>query len=83
LYQKLKRRESRLKSIRENAYQSPQVDFTAANVRDALDSLVNSKEQELRLLVAYNASLLEFEVSKNQLFETYGIDVEKYIPKEK
>lgn len=57
--------------------------FTAANVRDALDSLVNSKEQELRLLVSYNASLLEFEVSKNQLFETYSIDVEKYIPKEK
>jgi len=57
--------------------------FTAANVRDALDSLVNSREQELNLLVGYNASLLEFEVSKNQLFETYGIDVEKYIPKEK
>lgn len=57
--------------------------FTAASVREALDALVNSREQELRLLVAYNASLLEFEVSKNQLFETYGIDVEKYIPKEK
>ncbi len=57
--------------------------FTAATVREALDALVNSREQELRLLVAYNASLLEFEVSKNQLFETYGIDVDKYIPKEK
>lgn len=57
--------------------------FTAASVREALDALVNSREQELRLLVAYNASLLEFEVSKNQLFETYGIDVEKYIPTEK
>jgi len=56
--------------------------FTAASVRDALDSLVDSREQELGLLVAYNASLLEFEVSKNELFETYGIDVEKYIPKE-
>lgn len=56
--------------------------FTAAYVRDALDSLVNSRAQELQLLVAFNASLLDFEVSKNQLFETYAIDVEKYIPKE-
>ncbi len=56
--------------------------FTAATVREALDALVNSREQELGLLVSYNASLLEFEVSKNELFETYGIDVEKYIPKE-
>lgn len=56
--------------------------FTAALVRDALDALVSSRQNELKLLVAYNASLLEFEVSKNQLFETYGIDVEKYIPKE-
>ncbi|OQA94099.1 MAG: Outer membrane efflux protein [Spirochaetes bacterium ADurb.Bin218] len=57
--------------------------FTAASVREALDSLIGSREQELQLLVAYNASLLEFEVAKNELFETYKIDVEKYIPKEK
>jgi len=57
--------------------------FTAASVREALDSLIGTKEQELQLLVAYNASLLEFEVAKNELFETYKIDVEKYIPKEK
>jgi len=57
--------------------------FTAASVREALDALIGTKEQELQLLVAYNASLLEFEVAKNELFETYKIDVEKYIPKEK
>lgn len=56
--------------------------FTASVVRDALDALVNSREGELQALVAFNASLLEFEVSKNQLFETYKIDVDKYIPKE-
>jgi len=56
--------------------------FTASVVREALDALVNSREGELRTLVYFNASLLEFEVSKNQLFETYKIDVEKYIPKE-
>ncbi len=56
--------------------------FTAAMVRNSLDALINSKEAELQLLVLFNASLLEFEVSKNELFETYKIDVEKYIPKE-
>jgi hypothetical protein len=56
--------------------------FNAAVVRNSLDALINSKQQELRLLVMFNASLLEFEVAKNELFETYAIDVEKYIPKE-
>ncbi len=54
--------------------------FAASSVRDALDALINSRESELRLLVAYNASLIEFEVSKNELFDTYGIDINKYIP---
>jgi len=56
--------------------------FTAAAVRNSLDALITSRQQELHLLVEFNASLLEFEVAKNELFETYGIDVEKYIPKE-
>jgi outer membrane protein TolC len=55
--------------------------FTAAAARDALDSLISSREQELSMLVHYNASLLDFEVAKNELFETYDIDVESYIPK--
>lgn len=57
--------------------------FAASSVRDALDALVSCKEMELQLLVAYNASLIEFEVSKNELFETYGIDINKYIPEAK
>lgn len=56
--------------------------FTASMVREALDALINSREGELQALVYFNVSLLQFEVSKNQLFETYKIDVEKYIPKE-
>ena len=56
--------------------------FTAAVVRNSLDALINSRQQELQLLVLFNASLLEFEVAKNELFETYKIDVDKYIPKE-
>jgi len=82
LYQKA--REARIEA--ETYYRSMLVSlrrgrFTAAAARDALDSLINSREQELSMLVYYNASLLEFEVSKNQLFETYEIDVESYIPK--
>ncbi len=56
--------------------------FAASSVRDALDGVVKTREMELQLLVAYNASLIEFEVSKNQLFEKYNIDINKYIPGE-
>ncbi len=54
--------------------------FAASSVRDAMNALVSSRESELQLLVAYNASIIEFEVSKNELFDTYGIDINKYIP---
>ena len=56
--------------------------FAASSVRDAMDGLVKTREMELQLLVMYNASLIEFEVSKNELFETYKVDINKYIPKE-
>lgn len=56
--------------------------FTASMVREALDALIMSREGELKALVYFNVSLLQFEVAKNQLFETYKIDVEKYIPKD-
>ena len=56
--------------------------LTAAIARNSLDALVNSRQQELQTLILFNVSLLEFEVAKNELFERYGIDVEKYIPKE-
>ena len=56
--------------------------LTAAAVRNSLDALVNSRQQELQTLILFNVSLLEFEIVKNELFETYSIDVEKYIPKE-
>ena len=53
----------------------------ASSVRDALDSLIYSREMELQNLVAYNISLIAFEVSKNELLETYNIDINNYIPK--
>ena len=56
--------------------------FAASSVRDALDAFVSCRETELQLLVGYNLALIEFEVSKNGLFERYGIDINAYIPKE-
>ena len=42
--------------------------FAASSVRDAMDGLVKTREMELQLLVMYNASLIEFEVSKKRAF---------------
>lgn len=54
--------------------------FAASTVRDAINALISCREAELQILVVYNASLLEFEVAKNELFETYNIDINKYLP---
>ncbi len=56
--------------------------FSASNVRDGLDGLINSREAELQSLVLYNVSLLQFKISQNTIFEDYGIDLKKYLPKE-
>lgn len=55
--------------------------FTASDVRDALDGLINSREAELRNLVMYNISLFELKVAKNAVFDDYKIDITKFMPK--
>lgn len=55
--------------------------FTAAVVKNGLDAMVMSRQRELEALVAYNISLLQFDIAKNELFDRYKIDVNKYIPK--
>ncbi len=55
--------------------------FTASDVREGLDGLISSREAELQTLVLYNVSLLQFKVSKNVLFEEFGIDINKHLPK--
>ena len=55
--------------------------FTAAVVKNGLDAMVTSRQSELEALVAFNISLLQFDIAKNELFEKYKIDVNKYIPK--
>jgi outer membrane protein TolC len=56
--------------------------LSSAIVKNALDAMVNSREAELQALVGYNVSLLKFDVARNVMFEKYGIDVDKYIPKD-
>jgi outer membrane protein TolC len=55
--------------------------FTAAVVKNGLDAMVMSRQRELEALVVYNISLLQFDIAKNELFDRYKIDVNKYIPK--
>ncbi len=56
--------------------------LSSAVVKNALDAMVQSREMELQALVGYNISLLQYDVARNVLFEKYGIDVDKYIPKD-
>jgi outer membrane protein TolC len=49
------------------------------DMRNALDSMVQSRQQELEALVLYNVALLQFDLAKNEIFERYGVDVEKYL----
>lgn len=53
--------------------------FNASSVRDAIDAMINAREAALQTLVMYNVSLLEFSVSKNELFESFQIDIEDYL----
>jgi len=57
--------------------------FTAAVVKNGLDAMVASRQRELEAIVQYNITLLQFLVANNELFETYKIKVEDYLPKEK
>jgi outer membrane protein TolC len=52
-------------------------------VGQALESMVASRQRELESLVNYNISLLQFDLAKNEIFERYGVDVEKILAKVK
>ena len=55
--------------------------FTAAVVKNGLDAMVESRQRELEALVQFNVSLLKFDLAKNELFDRYNVDVNKYIPR--
>jgi len=56
--------------------------LSSADVKNGLDAMVSSRQQELTALVYFNVSMLQFEVAKNELFERYEINVDDYIPKD-
>ncbi len=56
--------------------------LSAAIVKNGVDALVQSRMGELGALVQYNVSLLMLDVARNELFEKYNIDVDRYIPKD-
>lgn len=53
--------------------------LNATVVKNALDSMNTSRQQELESLIQYNIALLRFDLAKNEVFERYEIDVEKLI----
>ena len=53
--------------------------INSATMRMALDTMVKARQGELEALVGYNVSLLQFDLSKNEIFERYNVDVEKYL----
>lgn len=56
--------------------------LNSAVVKNMLDGLIQTRDMELGAVVMYNVSLLSFDVARNNLFERYNIDVDKYIPKD-
>ncbi|MBN8221558.1 MAG: TolC family protein [Spirochaetes bacterium] len=52
-------------------------------VGDALNNMVANRQRELEALVNYNISLLQFDLAKNEIFERYGVNVEKILEKVK
>jgi outer membrane protein TolC len=52
---------------------------TSVTMKLATDAMVQSRYQALNSLVQYNVSLLLFDLSKNEVFDRYHINVEKYL----
>ena len=52
---------------------------TAVTMKLAIDAMVQSRSQALNSLVQYNVSLLLFDLSKNEVFDRYHVNVEKYL----
>ncbi len=52
---------------------------TAVTMKLAIDAMVQSRYQALNSLVQYNVSLLLFDLAKNEVFDRYHVDVEKYL----
>lgn len=56
--------------------------LNASLTKNGLDAFISGRQQELMALVYYNIALLQLDVAKNDLFEKYGVEIEKYIPQD-
>ncbi len=56
--------------------------FNALTVKNALDTLVQDQLALVRARVDYNINLHRYYVSKNALFEEYGVDRNKLLPED-
>jgi outer membrane protein TolC len=52
---------------------------TAVTMKLAIDAMVNARYRALESLVQYNVSVLQFDLAKNEVFDRYHVDVEKYL----
>ncbi|TAL33210.1 MAG: TolC family protein [Spirochaetes bacterium] len=50
-------------------------------MQNALDAMIRSRQMELESLVWFNVALLQLDLSKNEVFDKYGVDVEHYLIK--
>lgn len=49
----------------------------------ATDSMIQARQQELESLINYNIVMLQYDLTKNVVFEKYGIDVNRYLAPKK
>ncbi len=52
---------------------------TSLDIKTALDTVSMARQQELEALIGFNIALLQFDLSKNEIFECFNVNVEKYI----
>lgn len=55
----------------------------SATVKNGIDAMISTRQQELEALIYFNLSLLQYEVAMNKLWDRYDINVDHYIPKDK
>lgn len=53
--------------------------FNSVFVKQALDNLIMLRQKELEAKVNYNIALLQLDLAKNEIFERYNVNVEKYL----
>lgn len=53
--------------------------FNSAVIKNAVDGLVQTRQQELEVLVQYNVALLQLEIATNTFYENHGIAINDYV----